>query len=88
MTQEAPEPNLQLLVSTFAAQAAVGLGQMPNPATDEAGVDLVQAKFAIDMLQVVEEKTKGNRTEEEDKFLEDILYQLRMVYIDKSAKTS
>ena len=88
MTQDPPEPNLQLLVSTFAAQAAVGLGQMPNPATDEAGVDLAQAKFAIDMLQIIEEKTKGNRTEEEDKFLGDILYQLRMVYIDKSAKTS
>ena len=88
MTQDPSEPNLQLLVSTFAAQAAVGLGQMPNPATDEAGVDLAQAKFAIDMLQIIEEKTKGNRTEEEDKFLADILYQLRMVYIDKSAKTS
>ena len=88
VTQETSEPNFQLLVSTFATQAAVGLGQMPNPATDEAGVDLAQAKFAIDMLQVVEEKTKGNRTEEEEKFLEDILYQLRMLYIDKSAKPS
>ena len=79
-----PEADFQLLVSTFATQAAIGLGQIANPATQETGVDVTQAKFAIDMLQVIEEKTAGNRTAEEDKYLDDILYQMRMVYIDKS----
>lgn len=84
MAEQMPEPNFNVLVSTFATQAAVGLGQIPSPVTNEAGVDLQQAKFAIDMLQVIEEKTANNRTEEEDRYLSDLLYQLRMVYIDQS----
>ena len=84
MTQEIPEADFQILVSTFATQAAMALGQIPNPVTKEAAEDLPAAKFAIDLLQVLEEKSKGNRTAEEDKFLTDCLYQLRMVYIDKS----
>ena len=86
MDPSSPEPDFKIIISTFATQAAIGLGQIPNPATDESSVDLGQAKFAIDLLTVLEEKTRGNRDEEEDKFLTDVLYQLRMVYIDHSAK--
>lgn len=86
MEQKLPEANFMLLVSTFATQAAVGLGQMPNPSTNRTEVDLKQAKFAIDLLQVIEEKTKGNLTKEEDTYLQDFLYQLRMVYIDRSTR--
>jgi hypothetical protein len=77
------EPTFEVIVSTYATQAAVSLGQIPNPITKKTEVDLPQAKFAIDLLQVLEEKTKGNRTAEEDKFLSDCLYQLRMVYISR-----
>jgi len=86
MAEELPDPDFKVLVSTFATQAAVALGQVPNPATSEKTVDLQQAKFAIDLLQILDDKTKGNRTDDEDQFLEDCLYQLRMVYIDASAK--
>ncbi|MHC4549483.1 MAG: DUF1844 domain-containing protein [Planctomycetota bacterium] len=86
MSHELPAPTFQVLVSTFATQAAVALGQIPNPVTNQAAENLVQAKFAIDLLQIMDEKTQGNRTAEEDQFLQDCLYQLRMVYIDKSAK--
>jgi hypothetical protein len=85
MGQEYPTPDFAVLVSTFATQAAMGLGQMPNPVTNESTVDLKQAKFAIDLLQLLDEKTVNNRTAEEDKFLQDCLYQFRMLYIDKSA---
>jgi len=81
-----PEANFQILVSTFATQAAVALGQVPNPATKRTDVDLPQAKFAIDLLQVLEEKSAGNLEDEERAFLDQCLYQLRMLYIDKSAK--
>lgn len=84
--QELPPPNLQTIISTFAMQAALGLGMVDNPMTKKREADLPQAKFAIDLLQVLEEKTKGNRSDEEEKFLGDSLYQLRLVYIDKSAK--
>jgi hypothetical protein len=82
--EQLPDPTFEVLVSTFATQAAVGLGQIANPATNETRIDLPHAKFAIDMLQLIEEKSAGNRTKEEDEFLADVLYQLRMVYIDKN----
>ena len=78
------KPSFDVIVSTYATQAAVSLGQIQNPITKKTEIDLPQAKFAIDLLQILDEKTKGNRTAEEDKFLEDCLYQLRMVYISKS----
>jgi hypothetical protein len=78
------KPGFEVIVSTYATQAAVALGQIQNPITKKTEIDLPQAKFAIDLLQILDEKTKGNRTAEEDKFLEDCLYQLRMVYISKS----
>jgi len=78
------KPSFDVIVSTYATQAAVSLGQIQNPITKKTEIDLSQAKFAIDLLQILDEKTKGNRTAEEDKFLEDCLYQLRMVYISKS----
>jgi len=43
------------------------------------------AKFAIDLLQILDEKTKGNRSDDEDQLMNDILYRLRMLYVDKSA---
>jgi len=84
--QELPPPTLSIIVSTFATQAAVALGQIDNPVTKKRDVDLGQAKFAIDLLKVLEEKTEGHRTDEESRLLEDFLYHLRLVYIDKSGK--
>ena len=83
MSQELPPPSLEVIISTFATQAAVALGQVPNPVTNKTEDDLEQAKFAIDLLQVLEEKTKGNREEGEEQLLTDVLYRLRMLYIDK-----
>ncbi len=86
VTDSLPPATFEVLVSTFATQAAVALGQIPNPVTRQSDLDLPQAKFGIDLLQLLEQKTKGNRNESEDKFIQDCLYQLRMLYIDKSAK--
>jgi hypothetical protein len=85
MGHDYPEPSFDVLVSTFATQAAVALGQIPNPVTKKSEQDLPAAKFAIDLLQILEEKTREHRTPEEDKFLTDCLYQFRMLYIDRSA---
>ena len=83
MSQEMPPPSLEIIISTFATQAAIALGQIPNPITNETVEDLEQAKFAIDLLAVLEEKTKGNREDPEEALLTDVLYKLRMIYIDK-----
>jgi len=78
------KPSFEVIVSTYATQAEVALGQLENPITKKKDKDLHQAKFAIDLLQILDEKTKGNRTSDEDKFLADCLYQLRMVYLSLS----
>ncbi|HEX5137108.1 MAG TPA: DUF1844 domain-containing protein [Planctomycetota bacterium] len=84
MARPEMKPSFDVIVSTYATQAAVALGQIENPITKKKEKDLPQAKFAIDLLQILDEKTKGNRTSEEDKFLADCLYQLRMVYLSLS----
>jgi len=65
-------------------QASIGLGQVPNPNTNKTEEDLPQAKFLIDTLGMLKEKTKGNLTPEEINFLENLLYELRMSYISKT----
>ncbi|MBU1125326.1 MAG: DUF1844 domain-containing protein [Candidatus Omnitrophica bacterium] len=79
-----PEANFNFFVTTMALQASIALGQMPNPATQKQEDNLPQAKFIIDTLEMIQKKTKGNLDAEENTLLEDILYQLRMQYIEKN----
>ncbi len=81
-----PEPDFVFFVTTLSLQASIDLGQIPNPATNKKEENLVQAKFIIDTLGMLKEKTKGNLTQEEASFLENILYELRLQYISKNAK--
>ena len=76
-----PEASFELLVTTFVTEAMVALGQFPHPGTGETGADPEHAKFAIDMLDVIAEKTRGNLNPGEAQGLEDILHQLRMAYV-------
>ena len=73
--------SFELLVTTFVTEAMVALGQLPHPASDELEFDPVRARFAIDMLEVIAEKTKGNLEPAEDRGLQDVLHQLRMAFI-------
>lgn len=76
-----PEASFELLVTTFVTEAMVALGQFPHPGTGEIEADPEHAKFAIDMLEVIAEKTKGNLSPGEAQGLEDILHQLRMAFV-------
>jgi hypothetical protein len=76
-----PPASLATLLTTLATQTLMELGQVPNPLTGEAQVDLEQAKFFIDTIQVVEDKTKGNCTPDEALMLENVLHQLRLAYV-------
>lgn len=78
---ELPEASFELLISTFVTEAMVALGQFPHPGTGQVESDHGHAKFAIDMLEVIAEKTKGNLAPLEEKGLSDILHQLRMAYV-------
>lgn len=79
-----PEPDFNFFITTLALQASIALGVMPNPATNKTEEDLTQARFLIDTLNMLKEKTKGNLSKEEDGLLENILYELRTQYIGKT----
>ncbi len=78
-----PAPDFKFFVTTLAIQASIALGHMPNPATDKVEEDLTQAKFLIDTLGMLQEKTKNNLTPEEIELLENLLYELRVAYLEK-----
>ena len=65
----------------FASSALVGLGLAPDPQTNGSRRDLAQAQAAIDVLLMLREKTNGNRTEQETRLLESILYDLQMRFV-------
>ena len=75
-----PVASLEMLLMTHHTQAVMALGMMPDPMTGETSANKDAAKFHIDMLSVIEEKTKGNLTDEESEALNSILHQLRMAF--------
>jgi hypothetical protein len=81
-----PDPDFKFFITTLAFQASIALGHMANPATGKTEKDPVQAKFLIDTLAMLQEKTKGNLTPEESQFLENLLYELRVAYLSKEEK--
>jgi hypothetical protein len=78
-----PEPDFNFFVTTLAMQATIALGEVPSPMTQKQEIDLKQAKFIIDVLGILQDKTKGNLVDEEAQLLEELLYGLRMSYVNK-----
>jgi hypothetical protein len=74
------------LVVMFQSMAYQHMGKVMNPATEKVERDLLQAKGAIDILAMLEEKTRGNLTENEQKMLGQSLFELRMNYVDEVNK--
>ena len=81
-----PPANISFLFSTLATQAFISLCLLPNPMTEKTETDLDQAKHFIDMLGVLEEKTKGNLSPDEKKQLDALLFELRLQFVEVSAK--
>ena len=78
-----PEVNFSFFMTTLAMQTSIALGDMPNPVTNKTDANLDQAKYLIDTLDMLKEKTKNNLSKEEDKLLENVLYELHMRYVTK-----
>jgi len=72
------------LIMSLASNAASSLGMMPHPVTGESGVDLKTAKHWIDVLGMLEQKTRGNLDEQEAQVVESLLADLRMQYVSFS----
>ena len=66
-TGELPPADFKSLIGMLASQAVMGLGAMADPQSGRVIIDLEGARFAIDLLDVLEQKTKGNLSEEEGK---------------------
>ena len=60
-----PPPTLSFLIGTLYLQGAIAMGLLPNPMTDKPTVQISQARHAIDLLTMLQQKTEGNRTPEE-----------------------
>jgi len=76
-----PEANFAQLVFLLGAQAMQQLGMVPNPLNGETEVNLQVAQFSIDLLGVLQEKTKGNISPKEEQMLNDLLFDLRMRFV-------
>lgn len=77
-----PEPSVKTFVSGLAGQVLINMGLFENPATGKKETNLEMAKYSIDLLQILHDKMKGNLTDEEDKLMRTILYDLRMRYVE------
>jgi hypothetical protein len=77
-----PAGDFGALISLLATQAMFAMGLITTEKDKEPKIDLRLAKFQIDMLAMLEEKTKGNLTEQEQKFLSSTLSQLRMGFVN------
>jgi len=78
---ELPEINFPTFIISLNASALVNLGAIEDPASGTKVKNLSIAKQTIDILSMLEEKTRGNLTEEEKKILKNILYDLRIIYV-------
>ena len=91
-TREEPssacEADFVNYISSLAYQAMVFLGEIPNPATNTSEKNLEQAKFVIETLILLQEKTKGNLTSKESDMLNTAAYELQMKFVEMSEKGS
>ena len=82
-----PPPTLSFLAGTLYLQGAIAMGLLPNPVSDkQPAVRIDQARHAIELLTVLQQKTEGNRTPEESEEIEGMLHQLRLAFITVTQK--
>lgn len=76
-----PKIDFSTFILSMNSSALVQLGLIDDPASGQKTKNLPLAKQTIDILAMLEEKTKGNLTDDEEKILSNILYELRMLYV-------
>ena len=86
--RELPPASFATLVSSLVSQVFFSLGGLEDPKTRKRYVDLPLAKHHIDTLAMLEEKTKGNLSDDEKKILDRALYETRMQYVQIAQRFS
>jgi len=76
------------LIHSFQSSAMQQMGKVPSPFSGQIERDLEQARLSIDMLEMLEERTSGNLTGEEARFLKHVLTELRLNYVSEKDEDS
>ena len=86
VTEETPFPeiNFSTFIFSLNTSALLHLGEIPDPATGKPQEDLAMAKQTIDLIAMLQEKTKGNLAPDEENLVKHILYDLRLRYVQKA----
>ena len=79
-----PEVTFSTFVLSLASSALVHLGEVPNPETGGTTRNEALARNAIDVLTMLDDKTRNGLTPEESKLMRDVLYELRMKFVARS----
>ena len=79
-----PEVNFNSLIFSLSSSALLHIGEISDPQSGETKKDLDLAKHSIDIIAMLKDKTKGNLTDEEQQFLDNILTDLRLRYVKAS----
>jgi hypothetical protein len=83
-----PKLDFNAFVLSLGSSAIIHLGEAPDPTTGEkSAANFPMAQQSIDLLALLEEKTRGNLSAEEAKFLDNMLYDLRLLYLQVSQRT-
>jgi hypothetical protein len=83
-TGKPPKIDFASFILSLATSAMANLGEVPDPETGQLNENLEAAQQMIDILTMLEQKTKGNLEPDEDNLLENLLYELRMKFLSKS----
>lgn len=74
------------LVYSFQMQTWMSMGKIKNPVTDKIEKDLNAAQMTIDIIDMIKEKTKNNLSEQESKFIEQVLADLKLNFVHESSQ--
>ncbi len=85
---ELPSIDFATFVLSLSHSALMHLGEVPDPDTNQTVVDLPLAKQNIDILGLLEEKTKGNLTGDEERLLAQVLFDLRQRFVEGHKKAN
>lgn len=80
--EELPSINFPTFIISLSTQALMHLGEISNPVTGKVEKDVAVAKQTIDIIGMLSEKSKGNLDENEEQLVREVLYNLRMKYVE------
>ncbi len=76
-----PELNFSTFILSLSTSALVQLGELPDPISNTKEVNLDHAKQTINIIEILQDKTRGNLSDDEERIMELVLYDLRMKFI-------